>query len=434
MRRTIIFFVVLMLVIPIALKSSEYGNSGLFHLFYANSVGAGNYLFTLGLDNLDREKQDIDINDFYFSLGYGISDNLEVGARLNFWRRVDPDNLNDTYYNGTPYAHSPFYQGLGYADLGLKFSFSKNFAIRGFVEMPLSSKETATTTTKPAFGGNLIISTNQTKKGIFTVNLGYKHNGKIDKTEYTNFMSTNLSTFVKPTGNEIISDEILAGAGGKLRIANRIYTIGELYYTGYMNSDTEQKNNLDLAVGFQFLLSEKVKINLAYKKNLLFNDGLASTQGGAISIVYTSVPEEIKKKVVPPPVKPKPVIKKEVKKEVVKPVLTPLVFKDTYFAFDSYELTDEAKAILLKEVEKLKERKDVKIIVEGHTCNIGTNAYNLALGEKRAQAVKDFLVSNGIETSRIDIISYGEERPAFDNSTEETRRFNRRAQIKKKNS
>ena len=434
MRRSIVFFVVLMLVIPFALISSEYGNSGLFHLFYANSLGTGNYLLSLGLDNLDRKKQDTDINDFYFSFGYGLSDKLEIGARLNFWRRVDPDDLTDTYYNGTPYAHSPFYQGLGYADLGLKFSITKNFAVRGFVEMPLSSEDTATTTTKPAFGGNLIISTNQTKKGILTVNLGYKHNGKIDKTEYTNFMTTNLSTFVEPTGSEIISDEIIAGAGGKLRLANRVYGIGELYYTGYLNSDTEQENNLDLAVGFQFLLSEKVKINIAYKKNLLFNDGLASTQGGAISIVYTSVPEEIKKKVVEE-VKPKPVVKKEVpiKKEVVKPVLTPLVFKDTYFAFDSYELTDEAKAILLKEVEKLKERPDVKITIEGHTCNIGTNAYNLALGEKRAQAVKDFLVNNGIDSSRIDIISYGEERPIFDNSAEETRRFNRRAHIKKNN-
>ncbi len=431
MRRSVILFVILLLAIP--LISSEYGNSGLFHLFYANSIGTGNYILTLGLDNLDREKQDIDINDFYLSLGYGLSNKVEIGARLNFWRRVDPDNLNDTYYNGTPYAHSPFYEGLGYADLGIKFSISKNFAIRGFVEMPLSSKDTATTTTKSAFGGNLILSTNQTKKGIFTLNVGYKHNGKIDKTEYVNFMNSNLSTFVTPAGSEIISDEILAGAGGKLRIANRVYTIGELYYTGYLNSDTEQKNNLDLAIGFQFLLNEKVKVNIAYKKNLLFNDGLPSTQGGAISIVYSTIPEEIKKKVVEKKEEPKPVIKKEVKKEVVKPVITPLIFKDTYFAFDSYELTDEAKSILLKEVEKLKERKDVKIIIEGHTCNIGTNAYNLALGEKRAQAVKDFMVSNGIDPSRIDIISYGEERPAFDNSTEETRRFNRRAHIKKKN-
>ncbi len=432
MRRRIVFFVILLVAIP--LISSEYGNSGLFHLFYANSIGSGNYLLTLGLDNLDREKQDIDINDFYLSFGYGLSDKLEVGARLNFWRRVDPDNLNDTYYNGTPYAHSPFYEGLGYADFGIKLSLTKNFAIRGFVQMPLSSEDTATTTTKPAFGGNLILSTNQSKMGIFTLNVGYKHNGKIDKTDYTNFMTSNLSTFVEPTGSEILSDEILAGAGGKLRIANRVYGIGELYYTGYLNTDAEQKDNLDLAVGFQFLLSEKVKVNLAYKKNLLFDDSLASTQGGAISIVYTSVPEEIKKKVIVKKEEPKPVVKKEaVKKEVVKPVLTPLIFKDTYFAFDSYELTDEAKAVLLKEIEKLKERKDVKIIIEGHTCNIGTNAYNLALGEKRAQAVKDFMVSNGIEPSRIETISYGEERPAYDNSAEETRRFNRRAHIKKKN-
>ena len=65
----------------------------------------------------------------------------------------------------------------------------------------------------------------------------------------------------------------------------------------------------------------------------------------------------------------------------------------------------------------------------GHTCNIGTPEYNLALGERRARAVRDYLTSRGITAERLRTISYGEERPKHDNSREETRRLNRRAAL-----
>ncbi len=432
MKKVLLLFLVVLLISPLVLTSSEYGNSGLFKLFYANSITKGNYQFSLGLDNLDREKQDIDINDFYLSFGYGLTDSIEIGGRINFLRRVDPDNLEDSYYNGTPYAHEGFYQGVGYADFGLKFALSDNFAIRGFVSMPLSDKDVAVTTTKPAFGGNLIISTKQSKKGIFSVNLGYTYNGRLDKTDYIDYMQKNLTTFKVPTASDILTDEFTFTAGGQYRLGKRVYLIGYALYEKYMNSDAGQKDNLDILAGFQFLLNEHWKINIAYKKNLLFTEGLATSQGGAVSIVYNSIPEEIKEKVVKE-VKPVPVIKQETTPPPPpKPVVKPLSFKDTYFAFDSYELTEDAKTILLKEVEELKKHPKVNIVIEGHTCNIGTNAYNLALGDKRANAVKDFLISNGIDVSRIQTISYGEEKPKYDNTAEETRRFNRRAYIKKR--
>jgi OOP family OmpA-OmpF porin len=71
----------------------------------------------------------------------------------------------------------------------------------------------------------------------------------------------------------------------------------------------------------------------------------------------------------------------------------------------------------------------VRVQIEGHTCNIGTAEYNLALGERRATSVKDYLVSRGINADRLQTISYGEERPKYDNSREETRRLNRRAAL-----
>ena len=71
----------------------------------------------------------------------------------------------------------------------------------------------------------------------------------------------------------------------------------------------------------------------------------------------------------------------------------------------------------------------LRVEIEGHTCSIGTAEYNLALGDRRANAVKDYLVSRGVTADRLRTVSYGEERPKYDNSREETRRLNRRAAL-----
>jgi hypothetical protein len=74
----------------------------------------------------------------------------------------------------------------------------------------------------------------------------------------------------------------------------------------------------------------------------------------------------------------------------------------------------------------MRETPTLRIEIEGHTCNIGTAEYNLALGNRRATAVKEYLVSRGITEDRLRTVSYGEERPKYDNAREETRRLNRR--------
>ena len=78
-------------------------------------------------------------------------------------------------------------------------------------------------------------------------------------------------------------------------------------------------------------------------------------------------------------------------------------------------------------MKALQDNPELRLEVEGHTCNIGTADYNLALGERRANAVRDYLTSRGIGADRLRTVSYGEERPKHDNSREETRRLNRRA-------
>jgi peptidoglycan-associated lipoprotein len=97
-----------------------------------------------------------------------------------------------------------------------------------------------------------------------------------------------------------------------------------------------------------------------------------------------------------------------------------------YFDFDRSSIRDEARAVLEKTGSYLKENSSIHIRIEGNCDERGTNEYNLALGERRANSAKLFLVSLGISPDRIRIISYGEERPLAPGSSEEAWAKNRR--------
>jgi len=104
-------------------------------------------------------------------------------------------------------------------------------------------------------------------------------------------------------------------------------------------------------------------------------------------------------------------------------------FEDVHFDFDRYTLRPEALRILEQAVSAMKQDAALRLTLEGHTCSIGTAEYNLALGERRANAVRDYLTQNGVAATRLQTVSYGEEKPKHDNSREETRRLNRRAAL-----
>jgi len=111
-------------------------------------------------------------------------------------------------------------------------------------------------------------------------------------------------------------------------------------------------------------------------------------------------------------------------------VVRAIEFEDVHFLFDRYDLTDEARRILDAAVATLRENSNLRVEIEGHCCSIGTEEYNLSLGARRADAVKTYLVRAGVAESRFSTISYGESRPAHDNSREVTRRLNRRAHLR----
>jgi peptidoglycan-associated lipoprotein len=99
------------------------------------------------------------------------------------------------------------------------------------------------------------------------------------------------------------------------------------------------------------------------------------------------------------------------------------------FDFDKSDLTPEGRAILADNARKLEQNPEVFIRLEGHCDERGTVEYNLALGERRARSVRDYLVNFGISPGRMTVISYGKERPVDPGQNESAWAKNRRAEF-----
>lgn len=126
---------------------------------------------------------------------------------------------------------------------------------------------------------------------------------------------------------------------------------------------------------------------------------------------------------------PPPPMEEPVEEPMEEPVVEtkPMpVLEDVFFDYDKFSLTSDARRTLENNAMQLKDAMDYDITIEGHCDERGTNAYNLALGEKRAKAAKDYLTSLGVSASRITTVSYGEERPFAFGHDESAWKQNRR--------
>ena len=123
----------------------------------------------------------------------------------------------------------------------------------------------------------------------------------------------------------------------------------------------------------------------------------------------------------PPPPKPAPPAPTEDEifdKKTLEQLNAEKPLADVYFAYDSTDLSAEARSSLEKNLQFLNRWPSTKIMIEGHADSRGTNEYNLALAERRAAAVRDYLASLGLSTERMNIVSKGEEQPFCTDETE----------------
>lgn len=138
-------------------------------------------------------------------------------------------------------------------------------------------------------------------------------------------------------------------------------------------------------------------------------------------------------KVMEQPIKEEAVAKAE-KEAAVKDEVSEMAEKQArllavYFDFDRFAVRDDMRPVLEKNAVWLKKNPAVKIQIQGHCDERGTNEYNIALGERRAQGIKKYLVDSGVPEAGISTISYGEEKPADPGHTEEAWAKNRRGEF-----
>jgi peptidoglycan-associated lipoprotein len=131
----------------------------------------------------------------------------------------------------------------------------------------------------------------------------------------------------------------------------------------------------------------------------------------------------------PPSTGPRGDVTQDVLKQDVAELNKKGYLTDAYFDYDQSDLREDARTALAADAEWLKKYPTVQVLIEGYCDERGTGAYNLALGDRRANAAKEYLVSLGIDGSRLRTVSYGEERPFCSDSNESCWQQNRRAHL-----
>lgn len=149
------------------------------------------------------------------------------------------------------------------------------------------------------------------------------------------------------------------------------------------------------------------------------DDGELWGNRGVVYHVYAKAAEPAANTAAPAPAAPAPAA---VKRDAIS--------ASVLFDFDKSILKPEGKMEVDKIVGSLKAHGKDTIEVSGHTCNVGADAYNMGLGQRRADAVKKYIVDSGIDAARVSTVSFGETKPAVPNDTAANRKLNRRAEFK----
>jgi len=225
--------------------------------------------------------------------------------------------------------------------------------------------------------------------------------------------------------NTEVDDMFTYGLGVSVRaVKNWLDVIGEVYGSTNVTEFFERESELPL------------EVDLGMRFNLPKPEGLQITAGGGVGLTFGYGTPDFRailgvsylkpRRVELPPPPPPPVEEAEVKRTKTAIVIT----KKIHFEFDKAVIRPISFRILDAVVDIMKQNPDIKKVrVEGHTDSKGSDAYNIKLSQRRSNAVRDYLISHGIEADRLVAVGYGETRPVADNNTAEGRARNRRVEF-----
>ncbi len=308
------------------------------------------------------------------------------------------------------------------------------------------------------YGTYLSLQHNSSERVGLRIKAGYSHlEGSwsdafaVENTEKTDLISGDLAVLYYLDPWAQVSPFLFGGVGGSYRMVDN-------GATGWI--DKEYGSQVNAGAGIEYMMNHNWSFVAEGSYHITSNSNLDGTvvssevNGYDSYLVFSAGfnfffrKEKPSRRYEPCPVskdltdynKIEKLIVKHIPKEVISQVIVDryiLEFKDDLlvlvgvnFAFDKADLLPESYTVLDKSVVLLKDKPDAKFEIEGYTDYIGTKAYNMDLSIQRAQAVKDYLVSKGIEQNRLTVVGFGKNRPVGDNKTEEGRALNRRIVFK----
>lgn len=388
--------VVLAKKIPLAQQRNyqPLGTTGVYSVFGAKTLKKGQIAIGLAADFAPDAYYDDDSHPdqktMALQFGYGITENFDIGLDLPFtwWY---PDNAG---------WHE---QGLDDLSIGLRYRLLDEkesipgIAILGAVTFPTGDEDKGLSTGGTDFESKLIMSKRLGPVNTH-LNIGYSWPG---------------------TKKYDLQDGLTYGIGMDFSVSSQTQLLAEL--VGNKNRYTKDlhpkgdADPLEIRAGVRIISDRGLITTLGVGVGL----SNASPDYRALAVLTYTYPPEARRviKVKEPEASPKPLGEE----------LYKIVLEDVHFEFDKSTLTNTARSILDMNGKRLKENPGIKVIIEGHCDERGSNEYNLALGERRAVSVKNYLSSLGIENKRMKTVSYGEERPLDPGHNERAWALNRRA-------
>ncbi len=440
---------------------SVTGDTGLWFLPTAEILPHGKWSLSLYRANADFGQGYTDVSNFPVSFAVGVADRLEIFGSYTAVTRIDRDTR--PLFSGAPAGSGggivneyPLvrqqWSGNSRGDLrvGGKINLLSQadgspmaVAVRGLVKVPTGNEDTGASTGKMDYALDVIASTDINAAEL-TASGGVIMRGDPDGFDLTNgirwglgasfFNRAPLQLTAEVHGERYMRDTITAPAGF---LAND-FSMAPV--------TTNVKNPLYVALGLTWQSPEGLFIGGGLNWSSAVDDRLGTETtfrdrlGVQVRLGYHPGVRQYVELIPAPPVMapvvtpaptptPAPVVQPPVVTPAPAPVVKDYVFEDVHFDFDRNTLRPDALVVLDEAITALKAEPGLQLRIEGHTCNIGTAEYNLALAERRATAVRDYLGARGVDPSRLSMVSYGEERPKHDNTREETRRLNRRAAL-----
>jgi outer membrane protein OmpA-like peptidoglycan-associated protein len=454
--------------------ASYWGDTGLWFIPTAETPKPGGWSFSLYRTEFDFKQGLSDVSDWPLTASVGAGPRTEIFGALRIVTRIDrdlrplftPGSVEEVeeggLINDRPFVTETWTgNDLGDLFLGGKFNVLTEhrqqpfaMAVRGTMKVPTADSDSGAGTGEWDYFTDAVVSKEISQRVELSGFGGYAFRGDPTGVSLSDGFRWGLGAAFGARSNlrltteifgELASNEAVIGAPGIVTgtdgSTNPILSDVDTGVTTALGLTWQHSSGVSLGVGttYQFGLDEDTASTgsesgraWGLQFRIGFHNGVRMYVPPAPPKLAEAAPPPAAPPAAPAPKPappPPPAAAAAPKPEPPPAAAKAMTFDEVRFDFDMDALRPDAIAVLDRVVDGLKQNPGARVRIEGHASFEGTSEYNLTLGERRAQRVREYLVSRGISAATLSTLSKGEESPKYDNSKEEGRALNRRAEF-----